>query len=83
MVLRPTFYEKPALNRSEAREQLGLDPNLPTGIVLFGGHGSSAMLDIVARLNAGSARLQLILICGKNTRPQEANAFVTNVLERR
>lgn len=68
MVMKPKFYEKPAINRIEERKKLGLDPDLPTGIVLFGGHGSNTMLDIVKRLDAGKSRLQLILICGKNQR---------------
>ncbi len=66
MVMKPKFYDKPAINRIEEREKLGLRPDLPTGIVLFGGHGSSTILDIVKRLNAGKSDLQLILICGKN-----------------
>ena len=66
MVMKPRFYEKRAVNRSQQRKKLALDPNLPTGIVLFGGHGSSTMLDIVKRLDNGKSNLQLILICGKN-----------------
>lgn len=66
MVLKPRFYEKHDLNRIRERKKLALDPNLPTGIVLFGGHGSSVMLDIVKRLDSGKSNLQLILICGKN-----------------
>ncbi len=66
MVMKPKFYQKPTVDRTEERKRLGLDPHLPTGIVLFGGHGSSAMLDIVKRLDSGKSRLQLILICGKN-----------------
>lgn len=66
MVMKPNFYEKPTIDRIEERKRLRLDPDLPTGIVLFGGHGSSTMLDLVNRLEAGSGRLQLILICGKN-----------------
>jgi len=66
MVMRPKFYAKTNLSRTEEHKKLGLDPNTPTGIVLFGGHGSSAILNIVNRLNAGNAGLQLILICGKN-----------------
>ena len=68
MVMRPKFYAKKAFHRSEEREKLGLDPNLPTGIVLFGGHGSSTILNIVESLNAGKTNLQLILMCGKNER---------------
>ena len=79
MVMKPRFYQKPSVNRIEGRKKLGLDPNLPTGIVLFGGHGSSAMLDIVKRLDAGSSKLQLILICGKN---QKLQANIKNLKTR-
>lgn len=66
MVMGPKFYANQSLNRSLERKKLGLDPGLPTGVVLFGGHGSSAILNIVKRLDAGGANLQLILLCGKN-----------------
>ena len=66
MVMKPRFYEKRALNRIQERKKLALDPDLPTGIVLFGGHGSSTMLDIVKCLDRGKSNLQLILICGNN-----------------
>jgi len=72
MVMRPKFYQKAPINRVEERRRLGLDPDLPTGIVLFGGHGSSTILDIVKRLKAGNANLQLILICGKNQKLKAA-----------
>jgi len=66
MVMKPNFYQKTGVNREQERERLGIDPATPTGIVLFGGHGSNTMLDIVERLNEGQSNLQLILICGKN-----------------
>jgi UDP-N-acetylglucosamine:LPS N-acetylglucosamine transferase len=50
------------LDRDEGRARLGLDPARPTGIVLFGGHGSMAMLDIAQQLHD----VQLILLCGHN-----------------
>jgi Glycosyltransferase family 28 C-terminal domain len=68
MVMKSKFYEKRLLDRAEELRRLGLDPDLPAGIVLFGGHGSTTMLDIVRKLNAGTSELQLILICGKNQR---------------
>ena len=68
MVLKPKFYEKPQVNIEDERKRLGLDANTPTGIVLFGGHGSKAILQIIRSLNAGGAKLQLIVICGKNRR---------------
>ena len=66
MVMKAKFYQKTAVNRVEERRRLGLNPETPTGIVLFGGAGSATMLDIVKRLHASQADLQLILICGKN-----------------
>jgi Glycosyltransferase family 28 C-terminal domain/Monogalactosyldiacylglycerol (MGDG) synthase len=72
MVMKPKFYQKPEVNRVEERRKLGLEPEIPVGIVLFGGHGSGTMLDIVRRINATSIKVQLILICGKNTKLQNA-----------
>jgi len=66
MVLRPTFYESVNIDRRAARAELGLDPDRPTGLVLFGGQGSSVMLEIARRLNEAASPAQLILICGKN-----------------
>ncbi len=63
MILRPNFYEPVVADRTEQRRRLGLDPDLPTGLVLFGGEGSSVMLDIAKRVTANA---QFIFICGKN-----------------
>ena len=72
MVMKAKFYEKRTIDREAELRKLGLEPELPTGIVLFGGHGSSTMLDIVKRLNAGSSEMQLVLICGKNAKLKKA-----------
>ena len=50
------------VDRAAERKKLGLDPERPTGLVLFGGQGSKVMLEIAERLSD----TQLILICGKN-----------------
>jgi UDP-N-acetylglucosamine:LPS N-acetylglucosamine transferase len=68
MILRPDFYVVDNSDPLKLREGMGLQATLPTGIVLFGGHGSKVMLDIVERLEAASLALQLILICGRNER---------------
>lgn len=68
MILRPKFYEPVAADRAEERRRLGLDPDVPTGLVLFGGEGSSVMLDIAKRV---SARAQFIFVCGKNQKLAE------------
>lgn len=63
MIIRPEFYQPFMLNRAQEQRRLGLDPARPTGIVMFGGHGSKAMLGIAERL---AATTQLIFICGHN-----------------
>ncbi len=62
MILRPGFYQPVTVDRVAERKKLGLDPDRPTGLVLFGGQGSKVMLEIAERL----VDTQLILICGKN-----------------
>jgi 1,2-diacylglycerol 3-beta-galactosyltransferase len=66
MILKPKFYEKTTVDRVAERQRLGLEPDCPTGIVLFGGHGSQVMVDIAKKLNEASSGVQLILICGHN-----------------
>ncbi len=66
MILRPQFYEQQEMDRCAERKALGLNPNLPTGMVLFGGEGSSVMAPIAERLGNSAQDLQLIMVCGKN-----------------
>lgn len=66
MILRPHFYEQPPWEREQERRKLGLDPQLPTGLVLFGGEGSNVMFSIAERLGNSKLNLQLILLCGRN-----------------
>jgi len=64
MILRPAFYA-PRLTdgeRAAERRRLGLDPQRPTGLVMFGGQGSKAMLGIARALHD----TQLVLVCGHN-----------------
>ncbi len=66
MILHPRFYEVPPVDRAAALREYGLEPGVPTGLVLFGGEGSSKMVEIYDRLNASSLNVQLFLLCGKN-----------------
>jgi 1,2-diacylglycerol 3-beta-galactosyltransferase len=91
MILKPRFYDKPQVNVRAERERLGLHPDLPTGIVMFGGHGAPVMADIAERIDAGASEVQQILICGHNQklyaelaarqtrRPMRVEGFTTNV----
>jgi hypothetical protein len=68
MILRPTFYQPVTADRASERRRLGLDPDLPTGLVLFGGQGSSVMPEIAKRV---TAQAQFIFICGRNKKLAE------------
>jgi UDP-N-acetylglucosamine:LPS N-acetylglucosamine transferase len=62
MIIRPDFYAEEKIDRRAELRKLGLDADRPTGLVMFGGHGSRAMRGIAKRL----ADVQLIMICGHN-----------------
>ncbi len=66
MILHPRFYEPFTANRTDERRKLGLDPDKPTGLVLFGGQGAWVVESIAERLARSGLDLQLILICGRN-----------------
>ena len=66
MILRPHFYDPVNVDRAAERAKLGLHPDKPTGLVLFGGAGSAVMVEIAERLARSGSDLQLILICGRN-----------------
>jgi UDP-N-acetylglucosamine:LPS N-acetylglucosamine transferase len=63
MIIRPDFYAPLNVDRRAERLKLQLDPDRPTGTVMFGGHGSKTMRSIAKRLDD----TQLILICGHNS----------------
>ena len=66
MILDPRFYESRVEERVAGLARLGLRADLPTAVVLFGGYGSQAMLEIAKRLDESKLELQLIFICGRN-----------------
>ena len=69
MILNPRFYEVAPLRPVERESRLadlGLDPKQRTGLLMFGGQGSAAMLEIARRL----PERQLIAICGHNEKLQ-------------
>jgi hypothetical protein len=66
MILSPKFYEPLNIDRAAERVRLGLRPDIPVGLVLFGGEGSTEMVRIARALNYEGSGVQLILICGKN-----------------
>jgi 1,2-diacylglycerol 3-beta-galactosyltransferase len=68
MIVQPRFYEPVRINQGEERLRLGLHPTTPTALVMFGGQGSEAMLEIASRVSQSDLELQLIYICGHNSK---------------
>lgn len=66
VVINPRFYEPIAADRRVERQSLGLESDLPTALIMFGGHGSDEMIEIAQCLERSQQRLQLIFICGRN-----------------
>lgn len=88
MILRKSFYSVPE-NPRITHEDLGLSPDRPTALVMFGGNGSSVSEDIVDQLEK-AVGIQTIVMCGRNAelfkslqdRPNCcAVGFVTNVAD--
>src|SRR5579872_7356173 len=52
MILNPKYYEPVTVDRGPDRAALGLDPDLPTAMMMFGGEGSPAMIEIARALDA-------------------------------
>ena len=66
MILHPSFYAAQNVDRGAERVRRGLRPDVPAGLVLFGGEGSAEMIKIAQALDDPGLRLQLIMLCGKN-----------------
>lgn len=64
MILHPRFYEPTCLDRRAERRRLGLAPDTPTALVLFGGAGSRVMHRVTRSLDRSGLDVQLILLCG-------------------
>jgi len=66
MILNPKFYQPIHADRAAERARLGLRPALPTGLVLFGGEGSTEMVKIARAIDQSGVATQLILLCGRH-----------------
>ncbi len=72
MILKPIFYREMIEDRCATRAAVGLDPDLPTALIMFGGYGSKTAEKIVDRLAATDLKLQTIVICGHNEKLRAA-----------
>ena len=76
MILDPGFHRarrpENTSERAGGRVRLGLDPLLPTGLVMFGGVGSKDALRVVRALNRSGMGVQLIVLCGRHLESLQA-----------
>jgi processive 1,2-diacylglycerol beta-glucosyltransferase len=72
MPIDTEFYEEPRINVPEELERLGLDPELPTGLVSFGGQGSVLVAEIAKSLAKSTLKLNVIFLCGRHSEVYEA-----------
>jgi hypothetical protein len=90
MILKGSFYEEPQ-DSGLSRQSLGLDPDPPTALIMFGGNGSSKATEaILDQFSQSRRKIQAIVLCGKNGKLLEALAdrprchavgFVSNVAD--
>ncbi len=71
MIVRPEFYGQMELSLEAERGRLGLDRELPTGIVMFGSYGSSQIAAIAKKIEAAGLKTQFIFVCGHNDKLRE------------
>jgi 1,2-diacylglycerol 3-beta-galactosyltransferase len=80
MILNPRFYEPVNVDRAAERTHLGLEADLPTALVLFGGEGSPAMLRVARLLSEARLPMQAIYICGRNAGLAERLKSMTHAM---
>ncbi len=65
MILSPSFYNPPG-SPTLTRAGLGLDAQMTTALIMFGGNGSAASANILDCLEASRLPIQSIVLCGRN-----------------
>lgn len=65
LLVHEKFYQSPASARHLAKKELGLDAELPIGVVMFGSYTSKVPCKILNKLKHVK-NYQLIFICGHN-----------------
>ncbi len=66
LVVHPALYNHKKINVAEERQKLGLDAATTTGLIMFGGIGTSDMPSIAKQLSNCKTQSQYIFICGSN-----------------
>ncbi len=75
LVVHPNFQAGqglPATEKRLKRKLLGLHPDCPTALIMFGGNGADVMHKIAQRLERLENNVQLIFMCGRNQAVMDA-----------
>jgi 1,2-diacylglycerol 3-beta-galactosyltransferase len=64
--IHPAFYENHAHDRNASRLEVGLQPELFTGLMMYGTAGSKRMLQLARTLEDLDCCIQMIYFCGHN-----------------
>lgn len=65
LMINPSFCVPTNQDKKNYKKRLGLHPDKPTALILFGGYGDSLMLRVAKKV-ANHPSLQCIFICGHN-----------------
>ncbi|MGO4884861.1 MAG: glycosyltransferase [Bryobacteraceae bacterium] len=66
MILNPQFYAPLQVDRAAERVRLGLQPDLPTALVSFGGQGSMDAVKVARAIDRSPCGVQMIVLCGRH-----------------
>lgn len=66
MMIDPRFYHGPSMDRNQTLSSLGLDPNLPTGVISFGGQGTVNVLRCARAIRDAGLAVNLVCLTGRN-----------------
>ena len=66
MPVDPRFYAPPTQDRRELLTSLDLNPDLPTGVISFGGQGTVHVLQSMQSIAEAKIPVNVICLCGRN-----------------
>jgi 1,2-diacylglycerol 3-beta-galactosyltransferase len=66
MPIDPKFAQPQLTDRAALRTQLGLDPHLPTVLLVGGGEGALGLAEAATALGHGALNAQLVVVTGRN-----------------
>lgn len=66
MPIDPKFARPAPASREELRAELGLDPTLPTVLLVGGGEGAIGLAEATRQIGYGDQHLQMVVVTGRN-----------------